>query len=129
MRLTRIHTGGDGRSHFDDVELPDREVRAGVVETNWFDATRASLRFLTPSAGFGEQPRHVAPRRQVAVIVSGALEVECAEGVTRRFDAGAVVLLEDLRGEGHVTWLVQSPCMLVDIALSDSDFLTPSVQP
>ena len=89
MRLTRIYTGDDDRSHFEDVLLPEHQVREGVVETEWFDATRASLRLLFPDTGFAEQPRHVAPRRQVAMIITGALEVECAEGAIRRFGAGS----------------------------------------
>jgi hypothetical protein len=121
MRLTRIYTGDDGRSHFEDIVLPEHEVRGGVVETDWFDSASVALRFLTPSKGFNEQPRHVAPRRQVAVIINGALEVECAERVTRRFDAGAVVLIEDVQGEGHITRIVQSPCGFVQVALGESD--------
>lgn len=121
MRLTRIYTGDDGRSHFEDVILPEHGVRAGVVETDWFDAARVSLRFLAPTGDFVAQPRHVAPRRQVAVITTGALEVECAEGETRRFDAGDVVLLEDVRGEGHTTRVMSSPCALVQIALGDGE--------
>ena len=95
IRATRIYTGDDGRSHFEEVTLPKHDIRAGVTETDWFDATRVSLRFLDSAGVFVDQPRHVAPPRQVAVITNGALEVECAEGATRRFGAGAVVLLED----------------------------------
>ena len=118
MRLTRIYTGDDDRSHFEEVVLPEHAVGAGVVETEWFDATRAALRLLTPETGFAEQPRHVAPRREVAVILTGALEVECAEGATRRFGAGSVVLIEDVHGEGHITRVVESPCAFVEIALA-----------
>jgi hypothetical protein len=121
MRLTRIYTGDDNRSHFEDVSLPEHTMREGVVETDWFDATRASLRLLAPETGFVEQPRHVAPRRQVAVILTGALEVECAEGAVRSFGPGSIVLIEDTRGEGHVTRVVESPCAFVQIALAGAE--------
>jgi len=127
MRLTRIYTGDDDRSHFEDVLLPEHQVHEGVVETEWFDATRASLRLLFPDTGFAEQPRHVAPRRQVAVIITGALEVECAEGAIRRFGAGSVVLIEDTRGEGHVTRVIQSPCAFVQIALAGGAPAAPAL--
>src|SRR5262245_36566630 len=70
MRLTRVYTGNDGRSHFDDIVLPQHEVRAGVAETDWFTAARASLRFIETSDDFKAQPRHCAPRRHVAVIIN-----------------------------------------------------------
>jgi hypothetical protein len=121
MHVTRIYTGDDGRSHFEDVTLPEHAVRAGVVETEWFDAARVSLRFLAPMGDFVEQPRHVAPRRQVAVITNGALEVECAKGETRQFGVSAVVFLEDVQGEGHITRVMSSPCAFVQIALGDGE--------
>jgi hypothetical protein len=129
MRLTRIYTGDDGRSHFEDVMLPEHEVSEGVVETDWFDAARASLRLLVPATGFAEQSRHVAQRRQVALIITGALEVECAEGALRRFGAGSVVLIEDVRGEGHITRVIQSPCAFVQIALAGAEPPAPGLPP
>jgi hypothetical protein len=118
MRITRIYTGNDGRSHFEDLALPDEEARPGVRETAWVAASRVSLRLIATAR---EQPRHVAPRRQLAVIVAGELEVECTPGTTRRFPSGSVVLIEDVRGEGHVTRVVAAPCTFVQVALPDPD--------
>ena len=118
MRLTRIYTGDDGRSHFEDVTLPDHDIRAGVAETEWVDALRASIRVTLGSL---QQPRHVAPRRIVAAILSGALEVECEPGSTRRFEAGALVLIEDVSGAGHITRVAQRPCTFVQIELPNRE--------
>jgi hypothetical protein len=79
------------------------------------DTLRVSIRSVTQ--GSLEQPRHVTPRRQVAAILSGALEVECEPGSTRRFEAGAVVLIEDVSGAGHITRVAQRPCTFVQIEL------------
>jgi hypothetical protein len=122
MKVTRVFAGADGRSHFEDIELPQHEVRAGVAETDWFTASRASLRFIEPNEDFREQPRHPAPRRQVAVILQGKLECEVSDGAKRRFDAGSVVLLEDTQGEGHITRIAQAPCSFVTIDLGQAPF-------
>jgi len=119
--ITRVFTGTDGRSHFAELDLAEHEVRPGVLETDWLDALRLSLRFLNPGPNFAEQPRHPAPRRQLAVILAGVLEVECGEGEVRRFGPSAVVLLEDTTGPGHVTRVAESPCSFVQIALGASD--------
>ena len=116
--ITRVFTGTDGRSHFGEVELAEHDVRAGVFETEWLEASRLSLRFLNPRPGFTEQPRHPAPRRQLAVILAGMLEVECGEGEVRRFGPSSVVLLEDTTGTGHITRVVEAPCRFVQIALA-----------
>jgi len=117
-QITRVFTGADGRSHFGELELAEHDVRAGVFETEWLDASRLSLRFLNPRPGFTEQPRHPAPRRQLAVILAGTLEVECGENEVRRFGPSSVVLLEDTTGAGHITRVVDAPCRFVQIALA-----------
>ena len=55
-------------------------------------------------------PRHVAPRRQLAVILMGVLEVECGGGEVQRFGPRTIVLLEDTTGAGHITRVVEAPC-------------------
>ncbi len=118
-RITRVFTGPDNRSHFGELTLPEHEIRSGVSETDWINASRVSLRFLTPGTGFVEQPRHPAPRRQLAIILSGMLEVECGPSEVRRFGPSSIVLLEDTKGEGHVTRVIEAPCSFVQIALDE----------
>jgi quercetin dioxygenase-like cupin family protein len=45
---------------------------------------------------------HTAPRKQFAINMSGALEVELTDGTRRRI-ASDLVFLEDTTGKGHVT--------------------------
>jgi hypothetical protein len=123
MQITHIFTGPDGRSHFADLTLPAAELKPNVCETAWLGAKAVSIRSVNPPGGFVEQPRHVAPRRQLAVIVAGMLEVECADRATRRFPRGAIVLIEDGHGEGHITRVVGAPCSFVQVALDDDDGL------
>ncbi len=115
--INRVFTGSDGRSHLGEIKLSEREVRAGVKETEWLDAVSVSLRLLNPDPDFKTQPRHVAPRRQLAVILAGTLEVECSPSEIRRFGPSSLVLLEDTTGEGHITRIVEAPVSFVQIEL------------
>jgi len=45
---------------------------------------------------------HTAPRKQFAINMSGALEVELTDG-TRQHIGSDLVFLEDLTGKGHIT--------------------------
>jgi hypothetical protein len=115
--LTRVVTGDDGRSHFADTLLPARMVRPGVTESDPLEAATLSFRAVAEDAEIAAQPRHTAPQRQLAVVLAGELEVECADGAKRRFGSGTVVLFEDTRGEGHVTRVVKRPCTFVQVEL------------
>jgi hypothetical protein len=46
---------------------------------------------------------HPAPFRQLYFLLSGAIEVEVSDGEKRRAEAGAIFLVEDLEGRGHIT--------------------------
>ena len=117
-QIARVFTGADGRSHIGEFTLSARDVRAGVAETEWLDALSVcSIRSIDPEADFKTQPRHVAPRRHLSVILAGTLELECSPEEARRFGPGSVVLLEDTTGEGHITHVVEAPVRFVQIAL------------
>ncbi len=101
MKLARIYTGEDNRSHFEDLDLPG-EVSAESGRT-------ISAALAATGAAFGESPQqaprglHNAPRRQVVAVLSGGLEIECGDGSRRRFGSGDAFLADDLSGEGHKT--------------------------
>ena len=40
---------------------------------------------------------------QFIFVLQGNLEVEVSDGETRQFGAGAVILVEDTSGQGHIT--------------------------
>jgi hypothetical protein len=115
--IARVFTGPDGRSHIGEFPLAAHEVRAGVSETEWLDALRVSVRSIQPGPDFETQPRHVAPRRHLSIILTGTLELECSPTEVRRFGPGSLVLLEDTTGEGHITRIVEAPVSFVQIEL------------
>ena len=98
MKITWLHTGDDGRSHFQDILVPLHQEGA---------ALRSDL-FAGTGAAFGETHRggpgafHNAPRRQWVVVLSGHMDVEIGDGTVRRFGPGEVFLADDLTGEGHL---------------------------
>jgi hypothetical protein len=98
MRVTRISTGDDGQSHFEDLEVPlgpgsdrlsDIVPLTGVI----FRHTRAGSHL----------DYHPAPRRQFVVTLTGRVEVGCADGTSRVFGPGDVMLADDLTGQGHTS--------------------------
>ena len=102
MKITRLYTGADNESHFEDVE----------VELNPSGHTEASA--LQPAHGimFRASPPsyrndyHPAPRRQYVITLSGQVEIETGDGTVRRFGPGDVMLAEDTTGRGHITRVI-----------------------
>jgi hypothetical protein len=116
MKAARIYTGADGRSHFEDLDIPLKP------------STYGTLSDLVPSSGviFRETPVggaldfHVAPRRQFVITLAGLVEVECGDGTKRRFGPGDIMLADDTTGQGHITREVQGPRRSLFIPLPDS---------
>jgi len=100
MAIIRIHTGSDGKSHFEDV-VPKFEPRGDQSETaelipgsgiviRRFEATRSN-------------PWHHAPGRYAVFTLSGAVDIEIGDGTVRRLGTGDILIAEDTTGQGHVT--------------------------
>jgi mannose-6-phosphate isomerase-like protein (cupin superfamily) len=108
VKLTRIYTGEDNRSHFEDLELPMTPDRRAT--SPWLDGAYVA---------FGESPAlepqdwHHAPRRQLVAVLSGALEIEVGDGTKWRFNTGDCFLADDLSGQGHRTEDVGGPVRLL----------------
>lgn len=99
MKVTRIYTGEDGQSHFEDLEVPLGPGRVGSVSAL---VPGAGTIFRLTQRGWSEE-FHNAPRRQFVVTLSGAAEISCGDGTTRRFGPGDIMLADDTTGQGHIT--------------------------
>lgn len=93
-QVLRIHTGPDGKTHFQDVS--GLSAQAGVT------IPVEGVRF-SRTTGDTFSDWHNAPRRQLLVICSGELEIEVGSGEKRVLTAGDVLVAEDLTGQGHIT--------------------------
>ena len=98
MKFTRIYSGEDGQSHFDDqnVELEDSGPIGRLSEK--IAATGVIFRETEPSYDYDWHP---VPQRQFIIMLEGELEVEVGDGEKRHFSAGDVMLFEDTEGQGH----------------------------
>lgn len=93
-RVIRVYATPDGESHIEDLVIAD-------------DAGPAPITRMTAGvyrgSGATAPDWHTAPRRQFAINMIGALEVEITNGTRRKIGAGDLVFLEDTTGKGHVT--------------------------
>ena len=100
MKVIRVFTGPDGRSHFEDVQVP--LIHSGAVG-NTSALQPATGVLFRQTAGDYNYGFHNAPRRQYVVNLRGGLEVEVGDGTIRRLNAGDILLAEDVTGQGHIS--------------------------
>ena len=98
MRVTRIYTGDDGESHFEDVEVPLRDF--GDLGRISESVPVTGLMFREVDADY-DFDFHTAPRRQYVVNLDAAVDIEVGDGTRRRIGAGEILLAEDTTGNGH----------------------------
>ncbi|MCP5056524.1 MAG: hypothetical protein GY937_07315 [bacterium] len=98
MKITRIYSGDDGESHFEDVDVPlDDHGAIGAIST-LKEATGIVFRETEGDYDLGF---HTAPRRQYVINLDAAVEIEIGDGTKRVLGAGEILLAEDLTGRGH----------------------------
>lgn len=105
LAYVRVHADSSGASHFADEQLAfhlaDFAPPAPPVSVTDAHSAEGVVFLSSPSGWFGDW--HPAPRRQFIFVLQGNLEVEVSDGETRQFGAGAVILVEDTSGQGHIT--------------------------
>jgi quercetin dioxygenase-like cupin family protein len=102
MQAVRVYTGRDGKSHFEELDL-GWEHLADAQRTAMQQATGIQFR-RTPPGNFSDW--HIAPRRQYVITLEGQVEIGLGDGTKRIFNAGDVLLADDLTGQGHTTRVV-----------------------
>lgn len=100
MQITRVFTGDDGKSHFEEieVELEDLGVR-GCISEPW---PASSVLFRTVEGDY-HLDFHTAPRRQLVVNLTGSVDIEVGGGMVKRMGPGSILLAEDTTGQGHIS--------------------------
>ena len=100
MRVTRLYTGADQQSHFEDYEVDmDDHGSIGFLSARH---PVSNLLFRHTGADY-DFDWHNAPQRQYIVILEGGLDIEIGDGTRRRFGAGDILLAEDTTGQGHIS--------------------------
>jgi hypothetical protein len=120
VKVTRIYTGGDGQSHFEDLDIPMSDTGVGQMTAG---IPAASVFFRSTGQGGPEvMDFHVAPRRQFVIHLAGQVEIECGDGTKQRFGVGDVLLADDTTGQGHISREVEGPREQIFVALAaDAD--------
>ena len=103
MLITRLYTGADSESHFEDVEILLEDAGDIGRLSERLPATGIIFRENDPDYDYDWHP---APRRQYILMMTGEIEIEVGDGTKRRFKAGDVLLAEDTTGRGHRSSLV-----------------------
>ena len=99
MLITRVYTGSDGKSHFEDVEIELLDQGPmGSISSLW---SAKGVLFRKVSGDY-DLDFHNAPRRQFVVNLTGAVEIEVGDGTKRQLGAGSILLAEDTEGQGHI---------------------------
>ena len=114
--ITRLYTGPDGESHFEDMKIPLNDFE-GMFEVSELMAAKQ----LVFQQGKHDEPHgwHNAPHRQVIIPLAGKIEIEVGDGTRRAFSPGVVLLAEDLTGRGHITRPGNNPYFKAVIVILD----------
>jgi len=100
MKVVRIYTGPDNKSHFEDLQIPLKDSgKVGLVS----ELMKATGVVFRETAGDYNYDFHTAPRRQYVVNLEGEVEIEVGDGTRRILRSGDVLLAEDTTGQGHIS--------------------------
>jgi len=100
MKITRLYTGDDGESHFEDIEIRLQDTGSTSRQSEHMKAT--GIYFVETDGTLDIHWRN-APRQQYVVILEGGLEMDVGDGTKRQFGLGDIFLAEDITGRGHNT--------------------------
>ncbi len=91
MKVTRVYSGADGQSPFDEIEVEIEKLQPG----DGIIFRHAPPDYLNDW--------HRAPTRQYVINLSGESEIEIGDGTKRRFGPGDIFLVDDTSGLGHIS--------------------------
>lgn len=100
MQVTRLYTGQDGESHFEDIDIALSDAGPIGALSERVPASGVIFRYTDEEYDFDW---HNAPCRQFVVMLDGAVEIEVGDGSRRIFRGGDILLAEDVTGRGHVS--------------------------
>lgn len=98
--ITRIYSDSEGESHFGTISIPLREAGEIGSLSDLISAKGIIFREVAPTYDFDF---HNAPQRQYTILLDGEIEIETSLGEKRKFKAGEILLMEDVKGKGHKT--------------------------
>ncbi|MBI4267811.1 MAG: hypothetical protein HY662_03395, partial [Chloroflexi bacterium] len=73
MKIARLYTGTDGESHFEDVDIPLKDIGRSERRSDKIKTT--GIIFRDTGADF-DAGWHTAPARQFVITLAGQAEIE-----------------------------------------------------
>lgn len=101
MNYTRLYTGDDHQSHFEDLSFELIDADYGQI-VNPLQTEQVILGHIGKTDS-REIDWHNPPVKQYVVMLEGATEIEIGSGEKRVFKAGDILLADDLEGQGHIS--------------------------
>ena len=121
LTYTRLYADSAGASHFAEEKmhfaLVDFAPPAPAISLSQLFPAKGVALMSSPAGWHGDW--HPTPQRQFIFILVGKLRIEVSDGEVRTFGPGAVVLVEDTHGVGHVSRVVSEErgyCVVVPLA-------------
>ena len=105
MKVTRMYTGPDGESHFEDIDIPLGDSEAADRRSELIKTTGIIFR---ETSGEYDLDWHNAPQRQFVINLEGAVEIVVGDGTKRQLGTGDILLAEDTTGRGHISRAVNN---------------------
>ncbi len=106
MRCPHNHATPDSKSHFDKIEIPTTKgqvFRKMVLFEQLANYPASHIRLTRIRTAMREVGYHTIPERVPTARLDGPVEYETSDGEVRHVQAGAVVLVEDTLGNGHIS--------------------------
>src|SRR3954467_4299484 len=104
MRIHNLYTDGSGQSHFRDIEVEWVEERRGRKLSKRPPATGIIFRETQAEHDIDWHP---PPRRQYIINLAAGGKSTASGGESGIVGAGAVILVEDAAGKGHLSQHVE----------------------
>jgi hypothetical protein len=96
VTITRMYTGADGLTHFQETNLPIGEPMMKVAGVQFNRAAGPEQAGTDGTFAF-----HNAPHRRYVVTLRGKAEIEASGGGKFVADSAHILLAEDVTGKGH----------------------------
>jgi uncharacterized cupin superfamily protein len=100
MKITRLYSGSDGESHFENVDYSLDNVDGSQRMSELKKATGIIFR---ETSGTYDLNWHNAPRRQFVINLEGRVELVVGDGTSHILGPGDILLAEDTTGRGHIS--------------------------
>lgn len=98
IKVTRLYTGPDNESHFEDIAIPLKD-QDGFFERS--ETIKATGMYVGDLYSDKLNDWHNTPCRQYLITLEGEVEMGVGDGTKRLFKAGDILLAEDTTGRGH----------------------------